>query len=71
MTPGEVFMLYILSQHKELSAKDIERIVDRDDMKVDKIKNIMKSLVQKGEVQMVYRISDNRRDMTRYRKAPE
>ncbi len=35
MTPGELFMLYILSQHKELSAADIERIVDRarNDMK--------------------------------------
>lgn len=71
MTPGEVFMLYILSQHKELSAADIERIVNQDDLKVDKIKNILKSLVAKKEVQMVYRIADNRRDMTRYRKAPE
>jgi len=68
MTPGESFILYILSQHQELTADEIAGITN---MKKGTVEHNLRQLATKGEVERIYRIVDNRRDMTRYRKAPE
>ncbi|OQA53764.1 MAG: MarR family protein [Euryarchaeota archaeon ADurb.Bin294] len=66
MTPGESFILYILSQHQELTADEIAGITN---MKKGTVEHNLRQLATKGEVERIYRISNSRRVKTHYRGA--